>query len=84
MYGVNAGVPKTLIQYLIRYMAALPQFKEQQGTLVDIIDTPISPELTPADSQGQIAQKTEDLVGRMSCTTSSSTTSCGSGSDRRS
>ena len=63
MYGVNAGVPKTLIQYLIRYMAALPQFKEQQGTLVDIIDTPISPELTPADSQGQIAQKTEDLVG---------------------
>ena len=63
MYGVNAGVPKTLIQYLIRYMAGLQQFKAQKETLLDIIDTPISPELTPADSQGKIKQKTEDLVG---------------------
>ncbi|MBR4920747.1 MAG: NAD(+) synthase [Prevotella sp.] len=63
MYGVNAGVPKTLIQYLIRYMAGLQQFKAQKETLIDIIDTPISPELTPADSQGKIKQKTEDLVG---------------------
>ncbi|MBR1687375.1 MAG: NAD(+) synthase [Prevotella sp.] len=64
MYAVNAGVPKTLIQYLIRYEA------EKQATqpairqlLLDILDTPISPELTPADEQGNIKQKTEDLVG---------------------
>ena len=63
MYGVNAGIPKTLIQYLIRYIAQLPQFKAQQETLIDIVDTPISPELTPADAEGKIAQKTEDLVG---------------------
>ncbi|MBQ9678537.1 MAG: NAD(+) synthase [Prevotella sp.] len=63
MYGVNAGIPKTLIQYLIRYVARLPQFKAQQETLLDIIDTPISPELTPADAEGNIKQKTEDLVG---------------------
>lgn len=63
MYGVNAGIPKTLIQYLIRYVAQLPPFKAQQETLLDIIDTPISPELTPADSEGNIKQKTEDLVG---------------------
>lgn len=63
MYGVNAGVPKTLIQYLIRYMAELEQFNEQKATLIDVIDTPISPELTPADDEGQIKQKTEDLVG---------------------
>ena len=63
MYGVNAGVPKTLIQYLIRYMAELELFNEQKATLIDVIDTPISPELTPADDEGQIKQKTEDLVG---------------------
>lgn len=63
MYGVNAGVPKTLIQYLIRYVSDLPDFKAQQETLLDIIDTPISPELTPADAMGNIKQKTEDLVG---------------------
>lgn len=63
MYGVNAGIPKTLIQYLIRYISQQPAFKAQQETLLDIIDTPISPELTPADSEGNIKQKTEDLVG---------------------
>ena len=63
MYGVNAGIPKTLIQYLIHYMADQPDFKAQQETLLDIIDTPISPELTPADAMGNIKQKTEDLVG---------------------
>ena len=63
MYGVNASVPKTLIQYLIRYMAGQKQFKAQKETLLDIIDTPISPELTPADEMGKIKQKTEDLVG---------------------
>ena len=63
MYGVNAGVPKTLVQYLIRYLAQLPAFAEQRDTLIDVVDTPISPELTPADEQGNIQQKTEDLVG---------------------
>jgi len=63
MYGVNAGIPKTLIQYIIRYIATLPAFSAQKDTLLDIIDTPISPELTPADKEGNIQQKTEDLVG---------------------
>lgn len=63
MYGVNGGVPKTLVQYLIRYLSQLPAFAEQRDVLIDVIDTPISPELTPADEQGNIQQKTEDLVG---------------------
>jgi NAD+ synthase (glutamine-hydrolysing) len=63
MYGVNAGIPKTLIQYIIRYIATLPAFSAQRDTLLDVIDTPISPELTPADKEGNIQQKTEDLVG---------------------
>ncbi len=63
MYGVNGGVPKTLIQYVVRYIATLPKFKAEKDTLIDIVETPISPELTPADEQGNIAQKTEDLVG---------------------
>ena len=63
MYGVNGGVPKTLVQYLIRYMARLPHFAQQRDTLIDVVDTPISPELTPADAEGNIQQKTEDLVG---------------------
>jgi NAD+ synthase (glutamine-hydrolysing) len=63
MYGVNGGVPKTLILYLVRYNAQLPQFAAVHDTLIDIVDTPISPELTPADEQGNIQQKTEDLVG---------------------
>ena len=52
MYGVNGGVPKTLVQYLIRYLALLPAFAEQRDVLIDVIDTPISPELTPADEKG--------------------------------
>ncbi|MBR0049400.1 MAG: NAD(+) synthase [Prevotella sp.] len=63
MYGVNAGVPKTLIRYLIEYLASTPAFTAQRQTLLDVIDTPISPELTPADEHGNIKQKTEDLVG---------------------
>ena len=63
MYAVNAGVPKTLVQHLIRYAAQLPAFAEVKSTLLDVVDTPISPELTPADAEGNIAQKTEDLVG---------------------
>ena len=63
MYSVNGGVPKTLVQYLIRYVASLPVFAPQRNTLIDVVDTPISPELTPADADGNIQQKTEDLVG---------------------
>ncbi|MBO7139349.1 MAG: NAD(+) synthase [Prevotella sp.] len=63
MYGVNASVPKTLVQYLIRYMAQCSVFNVQSSILMDVIDTPISPELTPADAEGNIQQKTEDLVG---------------------
>ena len=59
MYGVNAGVPKTLIRYLVSYVAG----EMATETLLDIVDTPISPELIPADEQGRIKQKTEDLVG---------------------
>ena len=59
MYGVNAGVPKTLIRYLVSYVAG----EMATETLLDIIDTPISPELIPADEMGNIKQKTEDLVG---------------------
>jgi NAD+ synthase (glutamine-hydrolysing) len=63
MYGLNAGIPKTLIQYLIRYIAMLPKSSAERDVLIDIVNTPISPELTPADAQGNIQQKTEDLVG---------------------
>ncbi len=62
MYGVNASVPKTLIQHLVRHIAKAMD-KRTAATLLDILDTPISPELTPADDQGNIKQKTEDLVG---------------------
>lgn len=64
MYGVNAGVPKTLVKYLVGYFAdEAPEDSIVRRCLLDIIDTPISPELIPADSQGNIKQKTEDLVG---------------------
>lgn len=63
MYAVNAGVPKTLVRYLVNYFAHDDDYKDCSATLIDIIDTPISPELTPTDSEGEIAQKTEDLVG---------------------
>ena len=63
MYGVNASVPKTLMQHMARWMAKESNNKEISRTLLDIVDTPISPELTPADNEGNIKQKTEDLVG---------------------
>ena len=75
MYAVNTSVPKTLVKYLVKYVA-LKMDKELKGkpnvsidekavvkTLLDVIDTPISPELIPTDDKGNIAQKTEDLVG---------------------
>lgn len=63
MYGVNASVPKTLIRYLVNYVAQREVDDQSAQTLQDIIDTPISPELIPADEKGNIQQKTEDLVG---------------------
>ncbi len=63
MYGVNAGIPKTLVRYLVEYEAQNYYSDEVREILMDIIDTPVSPELLPTDQQGQIAQKTEDKVG---------------------
>ncbi|MBP5278172.1 MAG: NAD(+) synthase [Prevotella sp.] len=63
MYGVNASVPKTLIRYLVRYIAEYKVDEASKNVLLDIIDTPISPELIPGDEKGNINQKTEDLVG---------------------
>ena len=66
MYGVNAGVPKTLIRHIVAYSAN--EFEANgkpavAAALRDVLDTPVSPELLPADADGKIAQKTEDLVG---------------------
>lgn len=63
MYGVNGSIPKTLVRYLVKWVANQKGDDEAREFLLDIIDTPISPELLPADENGQIAQKTEDLVG---------------------
>lgn len=62
MYGVNASIPKTLITYLVKFVAQTVDDKSA-STLYDVIATPISPELIPADEEGNIRQKTEDLVG---------------------
>ena len=63
MYGVNAGVPKTLVRHLVTWVATQEKDRKTSDTLIDIVNTPISPELIPADEQGNIKQKTEDLVG---------------------
>jgi len=63
MYGINASIPKTLIKHLVRWIALNSSDDSVKTTLLDIIDTPISPELIPADENGNIKQKTEDLVG---------------------
>ena len=63
MYGVNASVPKTLVRHLVGWVAAQTDDATARATLLDIVDTPVSPELLPADETGEIAQKTEDLVG---------------------
>lgn len=62
MYGVNASVPKTLVRHLVKYYADTCEDKELQCVLVDILDTPVSPELLPP-KEGVISQITEDLVG---------------------
>lgn len=61
MYGINAGIPKTAIRPQVAWYAS--QWPDLADTLADIIATPVSPELLPADASGSIAQKTEDLVG---------------------
>ncbi len=63
MYAVNASIPKTLVKHLVRWVADNIMEAGCHDVLLDIVDTPISPELLPADHQGQITQKTEDLVG---------------------
>ncbi len=63
MYGVNAGVPKTLVRWVIRTVSEMAEFAGSALVLERILDTPISPELLPPDEQGNIAQQTEDLVG---------------------
>lgn len=63
MYGVNCSIPKTLIKHMVRHVAVNEVEGKARETLLDIIDTPISPELIPADEKGNISQKTEDLVG---------------------
>ena len=62
-YGVNCSIPKTLVKHLVRWVADNSIDENARNTLNDVIDTPISPELTPADENGNILQKTEDLVG---------------------
>ena len=63
MYGVNVSVPKTLVRHLVSWVAHNYADENTRTILLDIIDTPISPELIPADEDGHITQKTEDLVG---------------------
>ena len=63
MYGVNGSIPKTLVKYLVEWVANHKVDDTSRLTLLDIVDTPISPELIPADENGNIKQKTEDLVG---------------------
>ena len=63
MYGVNGSIPKTLVKYLVEWVANHKVDDASRLTLLDIDDTPISPELIPADENGNIKQKTEDLVG---------------------
>ena len=63
MYNPNCSIPKTLVRKLVEWCAENDRNEAVRTTLCDIVDTPVSPELLPADSEGNIAQKTEDLVG---------------------
>lgn len=63
MYGVNCGVPKTLVKFLVRWTAENVADSAVKEVLFRILDTPISPELLPPDSSGEIKQKTEDIIG---------------------
>ncbi|NRT77300.1 NAD(+) synthase [Clostridium beijerinckii] len=63
MYSVNPSIPKTLVRYLVQYVAQHESTEVVRDILMDILDTPVSPELLPKDANGEIAQKTEDIVG---------------------
>ena len=63
MYAVNTSIPKTLVRYMVKYAALYEMDEAAKETLLDVCDTPVSPELLPADDKGEISQKTEDLVG---------------------
>lgn len=62
MYGVNCSIPKTLVRYLVKYVADSSDATLKE-TLYDVLDTPVSPELLPPDKNGKIAQQTEEIVG---------------------
>ncbi|QSX07080.1 NAD(+) synthase [Sedimentibacter sp. zth1] len=63
MYGVNASIPKTLIRYIIKWIADNEFNDNIKNVLLDVLDTPVSPELLPPDKEGKISQKTEEIVG---------------------
>ena len=63
MYALNASIPKTLVRYLVAYFADIEPNKDCQKTILDILATPISPELLPPNEQKEITQKTENIVG---------------------
>ena len=63
MYAVNSGIPKTLVHYLIKWVAETEAGEKLAKALTDILATPVSPELLPADTFGNIVQKTEDIIG---------------------
>ncbi|ELC8442910.1 NAD(+) synthase [Clostridium perfringens] len=63
MYSVNCSIPKTLVRFLVNYFANHEISEDAKEALLDILDTPVSPELLPKDKEGKIAQKTEDIVG---------------------
>ena len=64
MYGVNAGVPKTLVRALVSWVANSGELDDESNDILhDVLDTPVSPELLPPDKEGNINQKTEELVG---------------------
>ena len=76
MYHVNAGVPKTLVRYLVAWCADELFTGDTAAVLRDIVDTPITPELLPLGAGEQLEQKTEETIGPTNCTTSSSSRSC--------
>lgn len=63
MYAVNTSIPKTLVRYLVKFVAQTEYDDSTSDILLDILDTPVSPELLPSDAEGKITQKTEDIVG---------------------
>lgn len=63
MYSVNCSIPKTLVRFLVSYFANHEISEDAKEALLDILDTPVSPELLPKDKEGKITQKTEDIVG---------------------